>query len=211
MVINLPNLLTLFRIAAVPGLVALFYLESPLGAWLACGLFAIAAFTDFLDGYLARAMRQQSALGRFLDPVADKLLVAATLLMLTGFGHIEGLVILPAVVILCREIMVSGLREYLAGIRVGMPVSQLAKWKTLLQMVAIGFLIVGDTGPAALPVRLIGETGLWIAAALTLITGYDYLRAGLGHIDRVSAEERKAPAKPKDKGKSAADTRMSST
>jgi cardiolipin synthase (CMP-forming) len=211
MVINLPNLLTLFRIAAVPGIVALFYLESPLGAWLACGLFAMAAFTDFLDGYLARAMRQQSALGRFLDPVADKLLVAATLLMLTGFGHIEGLVILPAVVILCREITVSGLREYLAGIQVGMPVSQLAKWKTVLQMVAIGFLIVGDAGPAAVPVQLIGETGLWIAAALTLITGYDYLRAGLGHIDRVSTAETDGPAKADGKRKPAADTRMSST
>src|SRR5690606_18446116 len=137
----------------------------------ACGLFAVAAFTDFLDGYIARATRQQSALGRFLDPVADKLLVAAVLLMMAGFGQIQGLVILPAVVILCREIMVSGLREFLAGIQVGVPVSQLAKWKTFLQMVAIGFLIVGDAGPAALPVRLIGETGLWIAAALTLITG----------------------------------------
>jgi cardiolipin synthase len=189
---SLPNLLTLFRIFAIPGLVALFYLRSDLGNWLAAGLFGVAAFTDFLDGYIARATRQHSAFGRFLDPVADKLLVAATLLMMTGFGHISGLVILPAVVILCREIMVSGLREYLAGIQVGVPVSQLAKWKTTLQMFAIGFLIVGDSGPAVVPSRLIGEYGLWIAAVLTLITGYDYLRAGLGHIDRAERKARQA-------------------
>ncbi len=189
MVPNLPNMLTLFRIAVIPGLVALFYLDSPLGNWLACGLFTIAAITDFLDGYIARATRQQSVLGRFLDPVADKLLVSAALLMMVGFGHIKGLVILPAVVILCREIMVSGLREFLAGLRVSVPVSALAKLKTGLQMVAIGVLIVGDAGPAAIPVRLIGETGLWIAAALTLVTGYDYLRASIRHIERASASE----------------------
>jgi len=194
MLTSLPNLLTLFRIAAVPGLVALFYMDSALGNWLAAGLFAVAAFTDFLDGYIARATRQYSAFGRFLDPVADKLLVSATLLMATAFNQISGLVILPAVVILCREIMVSGLREYLAGIQVSVPVSQLAKWKTTLQMFAIGFLIVGDSGPGFLPVRLIGETGLWIAAVLTLVTGYDYLRAGLGHIDR--AERAAAAKKP---------------
>ncbi len=194
MVANLPNMLTLFRIAVIPGLVALFYLDSPLGNWLACGLFTIAAITDFLDGYIARATRQQSVLGRFLDPVADKLLVSAALLMMVGFGHIKGLVILPAVVILCREIMVSGLREFLAGLRVGVPVSALAKLKTGLQMVAIGVLIVGDAGPAAIPVRLIGETGLWIAAALTLVTGYDYLRASIRHIERASASESGAAA-----------------
>ncbi len=189
MVTNLPNLLTLFRIALIPGLVALFYLDSAMGRWLACGLFAIAAITDFFDGYIARATRQQSVFGQFLDPVADKLLVSAALLMMVGFGQITGYVILPAVVILCREIMVSGLREFLATLRIGVPVSSLAKWKTLIQMIAIGFLIVGDEGPAALPTRLIGETGLWIAAMLTLITGYDYLRAGLVHMDRAGAVE----------------------
>jgi cardiolipin synthase len=188
---SLPNLLTLFRIVAIPGIVALFYLESDLGKWLACGLYSVAAITDFLDGYLARAYKQQSAFGRFLDPVADKLLVAAALLLLTGFGQIGGLTIVPAVIILCREILVSGLREFLATIRVGVPVSNLAKWKTVLQMFSIGFLIVGNSGPDFLPTRLIGETGLWIAAVLTLITGYDYLRAGLLHIARV---DKAAPA-----------------
>lgn len=182
MLTGLANLLTLFRIAAVPVLVGLFYLDRPLGSWLACGLFALAALTDFFDGYIARTFRQQSAFGRFLDPVADKLLVSATLLMLVGFGQIDTITILPTVVILCREILVSGLREFLAELSVGVPVSQLAKWKTVLQMFAIGFLIVGDSGPAWLPVRLIGETGLWVAAALTLVTGYDYLRASLVHL-----------------------------
>ena len=177
-----PNLLTLFRIAAIPGIVALFFLDSDLGKFLACGLFGIAAITDFFDGYVARAYGQQSSFGKFLDPVADKLLVSSALLMATGFGQISGLTILPAVVILCREILVSGLREFLAGVQIGVPVSTLAKWKTMIQMFAIGFLIVGDSGPDALPTRLIGEWGLWAAAVLTLITGYDYLRASLHHL-----------------------------
>ena len=182
MLTSLPNLLTLFRIAAIPGIVALFFMESDLGQYLACGLFSVAAITDFFDGYLARAYGQQSSFGQFLDPVADKLLVASALLMATGFGQISGLTILPAIVILCREILVSGLREFLAGLQIGVPVSTLAKWKTMIQMFAIGFLIVGDSGPDVLPTRLIGELGLWVAAVLTLITGYDYLRASLHHL-----------------------------
>ena len=186
---NLPNLLTLFRIAVIPGLVALFYIESRFASWLACGLFSLAAVTDFLDGYIARVTKQQSAFGRFLDPVADKLLVASALLMMVAFGQISGLVILPALVILCREITVSGLREYLAGLQVSVPVSQLAKWKTTLQMVAIAVLIVGDNGPRDIPVVEIGEVGLWAAAILTIVTGYDYLRAGLRHIDREDSDD----------------------
>ena len=181
---NLPNLLTLFRIAVIPGLVALFYIETKYASWLACGLFSLAAITDFFDGYFARMTKQQSAFGKFLDPVADKLLVSSALLMMVAFGQINGLEILPALVILCREITVSGLREYLASLRVSMPVSQLAKWKTTLQMVAIAVLIVGDTGPRDVPLLEIGVAGLWVAAILTIITGYDYLRAGLRHIER---------------------------
>lgn len=184
MTTTLPNLLTLFRIAVIPALVGVFYFETRLGNWLACGLFVLAAVTDFFDGYIARARGQQTAFGRFLDPVADKLLVAAALLMMVAFGQISGLAVLPAVVILCREILVSGLREYLGGLRVSVPVSQLAKWKTTLQMIAIGVLLVGDAGPAAIPVRTIGEAGLWLAAIFTLVTGYDYLRAGLRHMER---------------------------
>lgn len=181
---SLPNLLTLSRIVVIPVVVASFYVPGDYARWFACLLFAAAAVTDWLDGHMARRWQQQSEIGRFLDPIADKLLVAATLFMLTAFGRLSDAAIFPALVILCREILVSGLREYLAGLRVGMPVSRLAKWKTTIQMVAIGVLIVGDAGPGFLPTRAIGEALLWIAASLTLVTGYDYLRAGLPHITR---------------------------
>ena len=192
---SLPNLLTLSRILAIPAVVACFYVPGNGARWLACVLFSAAGVTDWLDGHMARRWQQQSELGRFLDPIADKLLVSATLFLLTTFGRLSAAAVLPALVILCREILVSGLREYLAGLRVGVPVSRLAKWKTLIQMVAIGFLIVGDAGPAAVPVAAIGETLLWAAALLTLVTGYDYLRAGLPHITRrrpVGAAPRKS-------------------
>ena len=126
MITNLPNLLTLFRIAVIPGIVGLFYLETDFGRYLAFAIFSLAAITDFLDGYFARTFSQQSVLGKFLDPIADKLLVSAVLLLMTGFGQISEMLILPTIVILCREIMVSGLREFLAEIRVGLPVSTLS-------------------------------------------------------------------------------------
>jgi cardiolipin synthase len=182
MLTTLPNLLTLSRIAAIPLVIVTFYLPSPLGPWAGCVIFSLAAVTDWLDGRLARLWQQQSELGRFLDPIADKLLVAATLFMLGATQRISQPAILPALVILSREILVSGLREHLAGLRVRVPVSRLAKWKTAIQMVAIGVLLVGDAGPAVPPVRGLGETLLWLAAALTLMTGYDYLHAGLTHI-----------------------------
>lgn len=182
MITSLPNLLTLSRILFIPVLVALFYVEGDTARWVALAVFVVAALTDYFDGYLARTRREHSTLGRFLDPVADKLLVAAVILLLAAFDRITGWTVLPALVILCREITVSGLREFLADINVRVPVSKLAKWKTAIQMVAIGFLIVGDASPEAIPAILIGEIGLWIAAALTLFTGYDYLRAGLRHM-----------------------------
>jgi cardiolipin synthase len=178
----LPNILTMSRIAAIPLIVALLYFDGPAWRWAACILFAAACITDFLDGYFARSRKQVSDMGRFLDPIADKLLVAAVILILVAERRLTGLSILPALIILCREILVSGLREYLAGLHVGVPVSQLAKWKTVLQMLALGFLILGDGGLPAWPVSLIGEIGLWAAAALTLMTGYDYLKAGLKHM-----------------------------
>ena len=185
---SLPNLLTLSRILAVPLVVATFYVPGDYARWFACALFSAAGFTDWLDGHVARRWQQQSELGRFLDPIADKLLVAATLFMLVAKGRLSTeLALLPALVILCREILVSGLREYLAALRVGLPVSRLAKWKTAIQMVAIGVLIVGEAGPAFLPVTMIGESLLWLAALLTLMTCYDYLRAGLAHMTRAPA------------------------
>ncbi len=196
MLTTLPNLLTLSRILVIPLLVITFYLAQPWGSWIGCALFALAAFTDWLDGRLARLWQQQSELGRFLDPIADKLLVAAALFMLAALQRISPAAIFPALVILGREILVSGLREYLAGLRVGVPVSRLAKWKTAIQMIAIGVLLVGDAGPAFLPVRGIGELLLWIAAVLTLVTGYDYLRAGLSHMsDREPAVKTAKPSR----------------
>ena len=182
MITSVPNLLTLSRILAIPAMLCALLLDRPAANWLVLGIFTVAALTDWLDGYMARARGEVSGLGRFLDPIADKLLVAATLMMLVYVDQIADWTILPALVILCREIMVSGLREFLAEISVSVPVSRLAKWKTVVQMVAIGFLIVGDAAPAPIPAMLIGTVGLWIAALLTLYTGYDYLKTGLGHM-----------------------------
>src|SRR5690348_9177828 len=183
----LPNLLTYARIAAVPVVVALMYWQSifdgPLWLrWIALVVFISAGVTDILDGYFARSWGQQSKLGRMLDPIADKLLVSSSLLMLAAEETIRGWTLLAAVVILCREILVSGLREFLAELRVSLPVTRLAKWKTTVQMVAIGFLIAGDAADEIMPgVIEIGLTLLWISALVTLYTGWDYLRAGLHH------------------------------
>jgi len=137
MLTDLPNLLTLSRIIIIPVLVGLFYLDGDGWRWVSVVLFTLAGVTDYFDGYLARKWAQISAFGRFLDPIADKLLVAAVILMLVATGRISGLVVLPALVILCREVMVSGLREFLAQVNVGVPVSRLAKWKTALQLIAL--------------------------------------------------------------------------
>ena len=187
MYLTLPNTLTLARVAAVPVFVAVFFFNTVTAQWIALAIYAVAAVTDFLDGYLARRDGQHSDFGRFLDPVADKLLVATVLMMMVAFGQISGHAIIAAVIILCRELLVSGLREFLAGLSVGLPVDRLAKWKTTIQMIAIGFLIVGDAAhppvPSELPVRLIGEVGLWFAAVITLLTGISYIRIGLAHMD----------------------------
>ena len=187
---QLPNLLTLSRIAAIPVVVCLMlFVNAPLGNWLAFAVYCYASITDFFDGYLARAWDMQSSLGRFLDPIADKLLISALLLALVGVDRFDGVHILPAAVILCREILVSGLREFLASARVGLPVSTLAKWKTTVQILALGFLIVGPAGPDFGPLTTteVGVYGLWIAALLTLVTGFDYLMAGLRHIRRADS------------------------
>jgi cardiolipin synthase len=186
MLTDLPNLLTLSRIAAIPVLVGLVALAHPFADLLACIVFSAAAITDYFDGKLARSRRQQSDLGRMLDPIADKLLVGAALMMLVGMGRLSRYALYPAIVIMLREILVSGLREYLAGIRIGLPVTSLAKWKTGFQMGALGTLLAGDSSALLvhlgfIPISLIGELMLWIAAGLTLITGWDYLLAGLHH------------------------------
>ena len=180
----LPNLLTYGRVAAVP--VVVFFMLWPDNfwmRWIAFGVFAIAAVTDFFDGYLARAWSQQSSLGRVLDPIADKLIVAASLLVLVADRTISGWSLWAAIVILCREILVSGLREYLAELRVSVPVSTVAKWKTTLQILAVGFLLAGPAAEPLLPGTVrVGLALLWISALLTLYTGWDYLRAGIKHV-----------------------------
>ena len=181
--LNLPNLLTYARIIMVPMVAGLVIWGGALAHWLALGIFIIAAITDFFDGWLARRWQLQSSLGRMLDPIADKLLVAAALLALVGDNTIEGAHLWAAILILCREVLVSGLREYLAELRVSVPVTQLAKWKTTIQFIAMCFLIAGPAGDVVLPYNtLIGLSLLWMAAGLTLYTGYDYFRAGVGHM-----------------------------
>lgn len=186
--LSLPNLLTLSRILAVPILVALLWFPGwELGYALGFALYCLMGITDYFDGYLARAQGAVSRLGQFLDPIADKIMVAAVIIMLVGTRHdaaaITGLHLIPALVILIREIAVSGLREFLAGLRVSVPVSRLAKWKTTLQLVALGGLILSGALPGWSWLKTASLASLWAAAALTLITGWDYLRAGVKHMD----------------------------
>lgn len=186
--LSVPNILTYARIAAVPFVVGCVYAQSIMDGplwlrWVALAVFIAAAVTDFLDGYYARIWNQQSAFGRMLDPIADKLLVSSCLLMLAADGIIHGWTLWAAIVILCREILVSGLREYLAALRVSVPVTRLAKWKTTAQLVAIGFLLAGEAGDRVLPFTTqIGLLLLWISAIFTIYTGWDYFRAGIHHL-----------------------------
>lgn len=187
--LSLPNLLTLSRIFAVPILVALLWRPTPVDYAVTFVLYCIVGITDYLDGYLARAQGLTSRLGQFLDPIADKIMVAAVLMMLISsrksnpVPEIAALNIIPALVILLREIIVSGLREFLGPLNVSVPVSALAKWKTTLQLVALGALILGGALPQYQFVHVTGLVCLWAAAGLTLVTGYDYLRTGLKHMD----------------------------
>ena len=182
-VFNLPNNLTYGRLVAVPVVAALLLWGGNAARWVALLIFIIAAITDFFDGYLARKWGQQSALGRMLDPIADKVLVAVILLVLAADRTISGVHIWAAIIILSREVLVSGLREFLAELRVSVPVTRVAKWKTTVQLLAVGFLIAGPAGDKIMPyVSDFGIAGLWVAAALTLYTGYDYFKAGIGHV-----------------------------
>jgi len=187
---HLPNLLTLARIALVPIFVAAFWLPLPAGRWIALAIFLVAAITDYADGFIARARNAESRLGQMLDPIADKLLVAAALMMLVYYDDIRDWVLVPALIILFREIMVSGMREFLASIAVHVPVSSIAKFKTAIQVAALSLLI---SAPAVESVfgalHRIGIIALWAAALLTLYTGFVYVQANLAHM---SGPERKA-------------------
>lgn len=185
---SIPNLLTYARIVAVPLIVLCFFVEgklqsSDVARWTALAIFIAASVTDFLDGYLARKWKQISNIGRMLDPIADKLLISVILLLLAAEGSIAGWALWAGVIILCREILVSGLREYLAGLQVSVPVTQLAKWKTTIQMVSLALLLVGPAGDKIIPfTSQAGIVMLWIAAIITLYTGWDYFRVGLKHL-----------------------------
>jgi cardiolipin synthase len=183
MLTSIPNLLTIGRVLIIPVIVALLYVPAAWASWAALAIYLGAALTDWLDGYLARRLGEVSPLGRFLDPVADKLLVTAVVVMLIANGTVGPVTALPAIAILCREILVSGLREYLAEMQVGMPVSRLAKWKTAAQMAALALLILAPASATlGVPLLLPGKVLLWVAGVLTVITGYDYLVKGLKHM-----------------------------
>ncbi len=177
---NIPNVLTISRIISIPLVLLFYYLGGQYGDILSSSLFLLACITDFLDGYLARTFSIQSKLGKFLDPIADKLLVGSVILLLVYYRKAD---LLPAIAIICREILVSGLREFLAEIRVSVPVSNLAKVKTGFQMSAIFMLLLGSKGSNFMYMDLLGSIALWIAAGLTLFTGYVYLRASIKHLD----------------------------
>jgi len=181
MKLNLSNLLTLSRILVIPIIVGCIYLKNPWYGWVAFILFCIASITDYFDGYLARLRNEVSNLGTFLDPIADKLLVAAVILILTSKGIIVDWETIPALIILLREIAVSGLREYLAKLKVSVPVTKIAKLKTSLQLIALAILILSESGISFIPILFLGKIALWSAGLLTLYTGYDYLKTGLKH------------------------------
>ena len=183
MIFKIPNILTIGRLILVPVLVFAYYLPGRLGDWLGFSIFVIASFTDFLDGFFARLLKQQSKLGELLDPIADKIIVVTALVLLVADNQIKGQEVIASIIIICREILVSGLREYLAKFKLKIPVSNMAKVKTFFQMFAISILLTGPYGDQLL-FNLGSEIGialLWIAAVLTLVTGYSYLKKGIEH------------------------------
>jgi cardiolipin synthase (CMP-forming) len=175
--LNIPNLLTMVRIILIPVMVCAFYSQTLAGRWLAFAVFCLSCVTDFLDGFMARIMYSTTKLGQFLDPIADKLLITSSLLLLAGFGYINSYNLIPAILILCREITISGLREFCIGMEIKISVSPMAKWKTTVQMFAIGFLILGDFYLGSVQSKIVGNVLLWIAAVMTLLTGFYYVRS----------------------------------
>jgi len=202
-ILTLPNCLTIARCAIVPALVALHFVAGDIAHWVSVALVAAAGITDYLDGHLARLMDKQSEFGRFLDPIADKLLVVACLMLLVADGTITGAAVVAAVVILLREILISGLREFMSGREMVVLVTPLAKWKTTVQIVAVAFLLGAPVEPSWLPAWLIGTILLWIAAALTAVTGWDYLRAGFTAMKHGSTPKRTDSSSEKAAGKQA--------
>lgn len=180
---SLPNIITLGRIGLIPLIILLMYIPTIGTAWAALTLYIVACVSDFLDGFLARRMNEVSDVGKFLDPIADKIMIGSLLVALAAIDRLDGVWVIPAIVILIREFLVSGLREYLGPKNVTIPVTDLAKWKTTLQMIALGFLVIGPWGDSVLPFTLfIGQLGLTAAAVLTVVTGWNYMKAGMLHM-----------------------------
>jgi cardiolipin synthase len=189
---NIPNLLCYFRIVAIPVMIALFYYDNMAAAWINVALFTLAGLSDFLDGKIARATGQTTLLGKFLDSSTDKMIVGVSLMLLVAFGRLEGLWILPAIVIFLREILIAGVREFMAMYNVIVPISKLGKWKLTFQMLFIGFLIAGEYGNALIPHAYdIGKWGFLFAAVITVISGWDYMREAWKTIQRLDAESAK--------------------
>jgi len=191
MLLSLPNLLTLLRIALIPIVIIAFFHNSSFNRWLAAIVFFVACLTDFFDGYLARLWSQTSRIGQFLDPIADKLLVVSTLFLLASFGHIQGITLIPAVVIIWREILVLGLREFTSRYKVNLGVTHIAKWKTSIQMLALGILLLGDVTPFGHTLPFLGSLFLWIAALLATLTGIGYGRQAWGNITGTYGKKQK--------------------
>ena len=186
MKLKIPNILTIGRIILVPFFIGAFYLPGPMGDWIPFFIFLLASFTDFLDGLLARLYKEESKLGELLDPIADKIIVASALILLVMDDTIKDYEIIAAIIIMIREILISGLREFLAKVQVNMPVTNLAKFKTFIQMFAIAILLTGESGNKIFNfgeynAHSIGIILLWLAAFLTIYTGYDYVRKGIDH------------------------------
>jgi cardiolipin synthase len=176
---TLPNLLTFFRILVIPGIVLSLISQSFWGDWVAFSFYLLACVTDFFDGYIARATRQISIIGRFLDPIADKLLISTVLITCVGLGRLTGWHLLPVMLIVCREIFISGLREFLADYQIRMPVNQFGKWKTTSQMLALGFLMVYPSTPISWEIKEIGLLLLWVSTILTVWSGGVYMISAL--------------------------------
>lgn len=180
---SLPNMITMGRILLIPLIIMLMYIPTETTAWCALFFYTLACASDYLDGFLARKMNEVSDIGKFLDPIADKIMIGSLLVALAAIDRLDGIWVLPAIVILVREFLVSGLREYLGPKNITLPVSNMAKWKTTLQMIALGFLVMGNYGNDVLPFTLlIGQIGLSVAAVLTVTTGWNYMKAGLLHM-----------------------------
>lgn len=199
---NLPNILTISRIVVIPVIFLSIYIHAAAWSVFAAVLFILAAVTDYFDGYLARARNQTSAFGRLLDPIADKLLVVSALLIIVANGMVDKLSYIPVVIILCREVLVSGLREFLAEVKIGMPVTRLAKWKTACQMTALSLILLSSVsivriGDSYISIfGLIGEILLWVAGVLTFMTGYDYFKRSLEYVKSLEADKGNVATKP---------------